>query len=338
MKKIIGLSCGRINGFSETFLKEAAMGAEELGVPTEIIRAQALKVFPCTGCGACDKSGNCVHKDDVEWILEKTCVEDCALIVVVPCFHVRANAYFYAINEKMNHVFGKNMDILKKTRVGGIIGIGGSGYDGWTSLNLPSIDIFMQHTRKVVDRIQINSCAIREFNLWDRTDMTPVTYKTRGTDIPYDQLFTAWGQQPPRIEFFKRALARCRQLGRNVANAMNMPIEDVPYLGEKSGVECPVCHANILHVHEDLPHVACPCCAVRGEIVIEGGKMKVKWNEQDAKVPRFSHEGDAHHMAWLSSHYGSKEAEEYFEAIGELTKAHKKYGTIIKPEPVTAQG
>ena len=119
---------------------------------------------------------------------------------------------------------------------------------------------------------------------------------------------------------------------------MNMPIEDVPYLGEKSGVECPVCHANILHVHEDLPHVACPCCAVRGEIVIEGGKMKVKWNEQDARVSRFSHEGNAHQRASIRSHYGSKEAEEYFEAIGELTKAHKKYGTIIKPEPVAAQG
>ena len=54
-----------------------------------------------------------------------------------------------------------------------------------------------------------------------------------------------------------------------------MPIEDVKYVGEKSGVECPVCHANILHIHEDLPYVTCPTCAVRGEIVIENGKMKV---------------------------------------------------------------
>jgi hypothetical protein len=53
----------------------------------------------------------------------------------------------------------KNMDILKKTRVGAIIGIGGSGYDGWTSLNSPMVEIFMQHTRKVVDKIQINYCA-----------------------------------------------------------------------------------------------------------------------------------------------------------------------------------
>jgi hypothetical protein len=41
-------------------------------------------------------------------------------------------------------------------------------------------------------------------------------------------------------------------------------------------------------------------------------------------------------MNWIYSHYGSEEAGEYFKAIGELTKAHKKYGTIIKPEPVPA--
>ena len=39
MKKIIALSCGRKNQFCETLIKAAAMGAEELGVETEIIRA-----------------------------------------------------------------------------------------------------------------------------------------------------------------------------------------------------------------------------------------------------------------------------------------------------------
>ena len=65
---------------------------------------------------------------------------------------------------------------------------------------------------------------------------------------------------------------------------MAMPIEEVKYVGEKSGVACPVCQSNILHVHEDLPYVSCPVCAVRGEITTEGGKMRVKWNEEDAKV------------------------------------------------------
>jgi multimeric flavodoxin WrbA len=92
MKKIVALSCGRKTRFTESLIKEAAMGAEELGVETEIIRAMSLKVLPCRGCDhLCMQSGKCWQKDDVEWILQKTCVEDAALIVGVPCYHVRAN-------------------------------------------------------------------------------------------------------------------------------------------------------------------------------------------------------------------------------------------------------
>jgi multimeric flavodoxin WrbA len=48
-KKIIGLSCGRVNGNSEILLKEALMGAEEIGVESEIIRAMELRVKHCRG-------------------------------------------------------------------------------------------------------------------------------------------------------------------------------------------------------------------------------------------------------------------------------------------------
>ena len=47
-KRIIGLSCGRVNGNSEPLLKEALMGAEEIGVQSEIVRAMELKVKHCT--------------------------------------------------------------------------------------------------------------------------------------------------------------------------------------------------------------------------------------------------------------------------------------------------
>jgi hypothetical protein len=191
------------------------------------------------------------------------------------------------------------------------------------------VEIFMQHTRKVVDKFQVNFCAIKEWNLWLRDDMTPVTQKVRVTDIPYEEMWTAFGPQLDRIEFYKKALARARQLGRNVAKAMDMPAEEAPYLGEKSGVACPVCKSNILHVHEDLPYVVCPICAVRGEIVIENKKMQVKWNEQDAKVPRFSMEGDGHHVEWLNEHYFAHP--QYLQAVAEIMNGYKDYGKIIRP-------
>jgi hypothetical protein len=160
--------------------------------------------------------------------------------------------------------------------------------------------------------------------------MTPVTHKVRITDIPYEEMWKVFGQQDDRIEFFKKSLARARELGRNVARAMMIPIEEVKYVGEKSGVACPVCQSNILHVHEDLPYVTCPICAVRGEITTEGGKMKVKWNEEDAKTPRFSYEGDSHHGEWLAKHYFANP--QYFKSIDGLTEKYRQYGKIIKPK------
>jgi hypothetical protein len=109
---------------------------------------------------------------------------------------------------------------------------------------------------------------------------------------------------------------------------MDMPIEDVKFVGEQSNVSCPVCHSNILLVPEDMPHVGCPICWVRGEVKSVDGEIKVEWNMEDAKTPRFSHEAVSHHLQWL----GRQHNPQWFQKMAELMKEHKKYGTIIKPE------
>jgi multimeric flavodoxin WrbA len=330
MKKIIGLSCGRKNGNCETLLKTAAIGAEEFGVETEIIRAMSLKVLPCTGCWACIKTHKCILKDDVDWILEKTVVEDCGLIVSVPCYHVRANGYFTCIHERMNHVFTKDFNTVKKTRVGAIIGVGGSGYDGWSSLTNTMTNIFVQHTRLLVDQIQVNYCGLKEWNLWARKDFTPVLYKTRVQDIDYDEMATVYGRQDNALDFYQKSLERAKQLGRNVARAMLMPIEKVKFMGEEGAVSCPVCHCNILLVPEELPYVGCPICWVRGVISVDkNGKMKIEWNKADAKNPRFSFAGIKHHGEWMARHRMNNRQDG--EKIDGLRKGFSSHSKIIKP-------
>jgi len=332
MKKIIGLSCGRKNGNSETLLKAAAMGAAELGVETEIIRAMSLKVLPCTGCHACGKTKKCILKDDVDWILEKTCMEDCGLIVSVPCYHIRPNGFFVCIHERMNHMFDRDMNILKKTRVGGIIGIGGGGYDAWTSLTLPIVQIFVQHTRVLVDQFQVNYCGLHEWNLWmqDETMTAEHIHQLRVQDLSYDELFRVWPQKYELVEVYQKSIERAKQLGRNVARAMSMPIDEVKYVGEDYGVACPVCHTNVIVVPKDLPYIACPVCYVRGVVKIEDGKMKVEWNMDDARYPRFSYEAVKHHLDWLSTHYGKNYSKQ--DQLKQLAKDLKSYGKVIKPD------
>jgi len=332
VKKIIGLSCGRKNGMCESFLRAAAAGAQEVGVETEIIRAMELKVLPCKGCRGCRTLGRCVLKDDVDWILDRTCRDDGGLIVAVPCYHIRSNSILTSINERMNHVFTDHPEILDKTRVGGIIGVGGSGYDGWASLNLPLVNIFVQHTRVLVDQMQINHCGLKEWNLWMQQGSSPTsnTHTARIQDNTYEKIWQLWKEDYDALDFKQKAYARAKKLGRNVAEAMQMPLEKVKYVGEHSTVSCPVCHSNILLVPEKLPYVMCPVCAVRGTVSVKNDEFKVVWNKKDAQNPRFSREAVAHHFGWLGQH-GQRAVPEQ-EKIKALSDSFSGCGKVIKPE------
>jgi multimeric flavodoxin WrbA len=300
-KKIIGLSCGRKNGNSEILLKEALIGAEELGVESEIIRAMELRVKPCTGCESCSiamargKEARCAIKDDdVPWILEKTVVEDCGLIVSGPLYHLRPNSYFEAIHERMLPTMFRHPEVLKKTRVGAIISVGG-GEPEWTPLGLTSMNIFVQHTRVLVDQMQVNYVG-----------------------------------RPGAVLMEEKYLERARELGRNVARAMMMPIEQVKFVGDETEVSCPVCHCNVLKVPAKLPYVFCPVCWVKGVITLDGDKMKVRWDEESAKYPRFSERGVSTHLE-LVKNLQMKFYTEDQEKVKERIKKYVSYGKIIKP-------
>src|SRR4030042_4064810 len=112
--------------------------------------------------------------------------------------------------------------ILKKTRVGGIISVGG-GEPEWAPLGLTSMNIFVQHTRKLVDQFQVNFVG-----------------------------------RPGAVLARPEYLERARELGRRVAKAMMMPIDEVKYMGEDKDVSCPGCHCKILQVFEKLPDVYSP--------------------------------------------------------------------------------
>jgi multimeric flavodoxin WrbA len=297
-KKIVGMSCGKKHGNSEAFLKSALMGAEELGVESEIIRVMDLKVLPCTSCHACLKTGKC-SKDDVDWILEKTMLGDAGVIVSAPVYHARTNGYLLCISEKMNHLFRREPNLFARRRIGANISVGGSGYDGWTSLGLTTINIFTQHFATLVDQIQINHCA------------------DKGAALTPDN---QW------------AIDRCKQLGRNVAKALSLPPEKVKYMGEDTPVSCPVCHCNIMYFEKDFPHIACPICQVHGTVSVLGGKYKIAWNREDIKNPRFSLARGHHHHEFIMKHRTEEEPQIAMPETQAKIKLYNAYGKFIKPK------
>lgn len=310
MKKIIALSCGWKNGNCETYIRAAAKGAAEFGIETEIIRAVDLDIRPCRGCMACSvkgkqaHTGQCVVKDDVAWVLEKTVLSDAALILAVPVFYLRPNGYFMCINERMHPLMFNNPQILKRNKVGAIISHGGSPND-WACLSLPLLNIWTQHFITLVDQVHI------------------------GGGIPEDPA------------------SRAEELGRNLAKAMVMPLEEVKYKGEKSPVTCPSCHCDIMQVSVNSPHVVCPVCWIHGQVSFDNGKMKVKWDEWETEYPRFSELGVFEHMGigtrgerirFESSKTRvsdpaerEKRMQEMKIIREEMQKKYGGYGTIIKP-------
>jgi multimeric flavodoxin WrbA len=298
-KKIIGLQCGRKNGNSEHFLKAALMAAEEEGVESEIIRVHDLKVLPCNSCWTCMKTGRCA-KDDVDWILEQTMLSDTAVIVSAPVYHLRACSYLMIIAEKTNHLFSRKEDIFERRRVGAAISVGGSGYDGWTSLGLTSINLFLQHFTTLVDQIQIDHCA------------------ALGAALTPDN---EW------------AIERSRQLGRNVARTLQLPFEEWRFLGEEPAVACPVCHCNILYVEKDLPEIMCPTCEVHGTVSVADGTFSVAWNPDDVREPRFSGPKEAHHLHWIMQHEHVEEPRQIaLPEVQERIRRYNEYGRLIRPE------
>jgi multimeric flavodoxin WrbA len=302
-KKIIGLSCGRKNGNSETLLKEAAMGAEEFGIETEIIRAMELNVKPCRGCDGCLKAlssgkiASCsVKDDDVEWILKKTVVEDCGLVLSFPVYYSRPNGYLMSINERMHAIMYKYLEVLdKRNRVGGIISVGGSG-PARTPLALILANMWVQHHHTVVDQIQVYFAG-----------------------------------QPGAVLENKNTMARARELGRNVARAMSMPWEEVKFMGEEKPNSCPACHCDILQVLDDSATVVCPSCWIHGQISVENGKMNVKWDEWEATHGQWSLYGLYHHMNDLC-HRRSSPSVTAQEELKVLKEKYSTYGKNIRPD------
>jgi hypothetical protein len=68
---------------------------------------------------------------------------------------------------------------------------------------------------------------------------------------------------------------------------------------------------------------------VRGIISSENGKMKVKWNEEDTKNPRFAYSGVRHHGEWMVKNGLRRQQAQ--EKIAEMVKPYVSSGKIIEP-------
>ncbi|MGE4274306.1 MAG: flavodoxin family protein [Desulfitobacterium sp.] len=102
----------RRNGNTDRLLKEALDSLQSGGYSIERIYVRDLQFSPCLGCNACSKTGQCVQKDDIQYLQERLLAAD-RIIVAAPVFFMGINAQMKAIIDRMQ-TFWALKYVLKK--------------------------------------------------------------------------------------------------------------------------------------------------------------------------------------------------------------------------------
>lgn len=102
-KTVLILSASpRKNGNSEALCREFMKGAEDAGNKAEKIFLRDKKINYCIACDYCVKNGGkCVHKDDMEEILQKM-IDANAIVMATP-------VYFYTMDAQMKTLIDRTV-------------------------------------------------------------------------------------------------------------------------------------------------------------------------------------------------------------------------------------
>ncbi len=104
----------RKNGNSDLLLDRALEGAKEAGAAVERLYARDLDIEGCRECGGCDKTGECVWKDEMQKIYPLLYQAD-SIILSTPVFFYGVPARGKALIDRAQASWSKRM-IEKKTR------------------------------------------------------------------------------------------------------------------------------------------------------------------------------------------------------------------------------
>ena len=313
--KLLGLTCGRPMGNTEVLMKEALMGAEEMGAEVELIRMMDLDIRFCKFCKAClwTKKGSpedCIIKDDAPFLYNKIMDSD-GLIIAVPIYSWMAPGELYVIRDRIlgpkvdkafaieakkgvGRMAGRKYDErLYKPRVAGLIANGGA-HTTYQLAVPPLYTLTFGMEMTVVDKLLV-------FNL---------------TAIPGAAVLV------------DKALKRAHKLGQNVAAALGKEADEVEYKGDDPGI-CPSCHNNMMLVGNSTT-VECAVCNIFGKVKIVGDKLTVSFPKKELEVSRLGFEGKRRHGDEIMEVV--QKMQPRFGEIPEKLEKYKAYNScIVKP-------
>ena len=304
---------------TEIMVKEALMGAEEMGAEVELIHMLDLNLVPCNGCVSCvtgkdwmafaGGSARCVRKDDLKWLEDKIYDSD-GVVFVMPIFEKGVPGFFRSFQDRFagpSHDIGmltiaKSIWEQKESPAGGgpdprafkqrfatFIGIGGSDW----------------------------ACRMSaDFGLFAMVQQWQIV----------DDLTFTWAKS---LTMEDDRVALIREAGRNIAKAATEPAS-YRYLGDP-GI-CANCHSRLMYLTDDAKTVECSVCGIKGELVIDGGTIKFAYPPEQLEHAHNTLPGKIKHVEDIGKNEGAFAAAKQTDEYKRRADAYKAFIQPSKPE------
>lgn len=107
-KNIVVISTSlRANSNSDALAQQFIKGAKESGNNVEMISLKGKNIGFCIGCLACQKTGECVIKDDAIEITEKVLKAD-VVVWATPIYYYEMSGQMKTLIDRMNSMYSKD--------------------------------------------------------------------------------------------------------------------------------------------------------------------------------------------------------------------------------------
>lgn len=106
IKVLALLGSPRKGGNTEALLNAALEGARSAGASVENLWLKDVKVSPCIGCGACERTGSCAVQDDMQDLYKRIEQAD-RLILASPIYYYSISAWAKAVIDRFQQFWAR---------------------------------------------------------------------------------------------------------------------------------------------------------------------------------------------------------------------------------------
>ncbi|MFN3466348.1 MAG: flavodoxin family protein [Candidatus Brocadiales bacterium] len=115
-KKLLAIAGSpRKGGNTDLLLEESMRTASQAGVETLLLRVSELKISPCTACGSCWKTGECVQQDDMQAVYAHL-LDSHYIVIASPLYFMGVSAQLKALIDRCQTLWARRYMLKKELR------------------------------------------------------------------------------------------------------------------------------------------------------------------------------------------------------------------------------